>query len=106
MYASLNRLTVFRFKQIARRAGFEFAYFHLRPFLGHPGNEFAVGLVSALRHPPRLKNLWAVLVWARREFTIGTFLLFSLLSAISPLILIPIAQEIATGGCKAVLRKG
>ena len=105
VYATLNRLMIFRFKRIARRAGFAFAYWRVRPFLTHPGTRFAVGLLAALRHPPRLQNLRVVFTQARREFTFGTFLLFLLLSALAPLVFIPFAQEIAAGGVKAVLRK-
>jgi SAM-dependent methyltransferase len=106
VYVSLNRLTISEFRRAARRAGFSFAYWRVRPFLTHPGTRFAVGLLSALRHPPRLQNLRAVFVRARREFTFGVFLVFLLMSALSPLAFIPFAQEIAAGGVKAVLRKG
>jgi ubiquinone/menaquinone biosynthesis C-methylase UbiE len=105
IYASLNHLTIFEFRRAARRAGFSFAYWRVRPFLTHPGTRFAAGLLSALRHLPRLKNLRAVIARARREFTFGGFLLFLLLSALAPLVFVPFAQEIATGGVKVVLRK-
>jgi len=105
VYATLNRLTIFGFRRAARRAGFSLAYWRVRPFLTHPGTRFAVGLLAALRHPPRLQNLRAVFARARREFTFGMFLLFLLVSALAPLVFIPFAQEIAAGGCKAVLRK-
>jgi len=106
VYATLNGLTIFGFKRCARRAGFAFDYLRVRPFLTHPGTRLAVGLLAALRHPPRGKNLRAVLSRARREFDLGTFLLFVLLSAVAPLVFVPILQEIAAGGCKCVLRKG
>jgi SAM-dependent methyltransferase len=105
VYCTLNGLTIFRFKRIAQRAGFAFAYLRARPFLTHPGNRLAAGIVSALR-PPRWQNLRAALVRARREFDLGTALLFVLLCAISPLVFVPILQEIAAGGCKVVLKKG
>jgi len=105
VFATLNRLTIFGFKRAARRAGFTFAYWRVRPFLTHPGMRLLVGLVSALRRPPRLENLRAVLVRARREFTFGTFLLFLLLCALAPFVFIPFAQEIAAGGVKVVLKK-
>jgi ubiquinone/menaquinone biosynthesis C-methylase UbiE len=105
VYCSLNGLTIFQFKHMSRRAGFGMPYFRVRPFLTHPGTRLAVGLLSALRHRPRRQNLSAVLGRARREFDLGTFLLFILLSAISPLVFVPILQEIAAGGCKCVLRK-
>jgi len=105
VFATLNRLTIFQFRRKARRAGFQFAYFQVRPFLTHPGNRFAIGLVSALRHPPRLQNLRQVFARARHEFDFGTVVLFILLSAITPLVCVPILQEVAAGACKAVLRK-
>lgn len=105
VFATLNRLTIFGFKRAAQRAGFVIAYWRVRPFLTHPGMRLLVGLVSVLHRPPRIENLRAVLVRARREFTFGTFLLFLLLSALAPLVFIPFAQEIAAGGVKAVLRK-
>jgi ubiquinone/menaquinone biosynthesis C-methylase UbiE len=105
VFATLNHLTIFQFRRAARRAGFTLAYWRARPFLTHPGTRFAVGLIAALRRPPRLANLRVVLARARREFTIGTFLLFLLLSALAPLVFVPFAQEIAAGGVKAVLRK-
>ena len=105
VYTSLNGLTIFNFKRFARRAGFRFDYFRARPFLTHPGTRLAVGLVSAIRRPSRVNNILNVLAQARREFSLGTFLLFLLLAAISPLVFIPIAQEMAAGGVKAVLRK-
>ena len=104
-YATLNRLTFFRFRHDARRANFSIAYFHVRPFLTHPGTRLAVGLIAAVRRPPRLRNLNTVFAQARREFSLSTFLLFLLLSALAPLVFIPFVQEIAAGGCKAVLRK-
>lgn len=105
VYCSLNGLTIFQFKRMARRAGLATSYFRVRPFLTHPGTRLVVGLVAALRHPPRGENLRAVLSRARREFDLGTFLLFLLLAAISPLVFVPVLQEIAAGGCKCVLRK-
>jgi ubiquinone/menaquinone biosynthesis C-methylase UbiE len=105
VYATLNGLTIFRFKQIARRVGFKFDYLRVRPFLTHPGTRLAVGIVSALRSPLRIQNLRAVFTRARREFDFGTAALFVLLVLISPLVLVPFAQEVAVGGCKAVLRK-
>lgn len=105
VFATLNRLTICGFRRTARRAGFVLAYWRVRPFLTHPGTRLAVGLLAALRHPPRLQNLRAVFARARREFTLGTFLLFLLLSALAPLVFVPFAQEIAAGGVKAVLRK-
>ncbi|MEW5720141.1 MAG: class I SAM-dependent methyltransferase [Chloroflexota bacterium] len=106
VFATLNRLTIWRFRRDARRAGFAFAYWRVRPFLTHPGMRLVVGLLVALRQSPRWKNLRAVIARARREFTIGAFLLFLLLSALAPLVFIPFAQEIAAGGVKAVLKKG
>jgi SAM-dependent methyltransferase len=106
VYATLNHLTIFHFGRDARRAGFAVAYWRVRPFLTHPGTRFAVGLLAALRHPPRFQNLRSVFARARSEFTIGTFLLFLLLSALAPLVFVPFAQEIAAGGVKAVLKKG
>jgi ubiquinone/menaquinone biosynthesis C-methylase UbiE len=105
VFATLNHLTIWGFKRAARRAGFVIVYWRVRPFLTHPGTRLIVGLVSALRHPPRIENLRAVLARARREFTFGTFLLFLLLSALAPLVFIPFAQEITAGGVKAVLKK-
>ncbi len=105
VYATLNGLTIFAFKRWARRAGFVLSYFRVRPFLTHPGMRFAAGLASAVRRPPRGRNLRAVFSRARREFNVGTVALFVLLSAIAPLLFIPFVQEIAAGGCKAVLRK-
>ncbi|MBI3535949.1 MAG: class I SAM-dependent methyltransferase [Chloroflexi bacterium] len=103
VYKSLNRLTIGKFKRAARRAGFRFDYWRVRPFLTHPGTRFAVGLLAALRQ--RGKNLRAVLSRARREFSAGTFFLFLLLCALAPLVFVPILQEIAAGGCKSILRK-
>jgi len=105
VFTTLNGMTVFQFKRNAHQAGFAFDYLRVRPFLTHPGMRLAAGLISALRNPPRLKNLRAAIARARREFDLGTFLLFLLLSVISPLVFVPILQEIAAGGCKAVLRK-
>ncbi len=105
VFASLNRLTIWRFRRDARRAGFAFAYWRARPFLTHPGMRLVAGLLTALRQPPRWKNLRATIARARREFSFGMFLLFLLLSALAPLVFIPFAQEIAAGGVKAVLRK-
>jgi uncharacterized membrane protein len=42
---------------------------------------------------------------ARREFSLGTFVLFILLAAISPLAFIPFLQEFSAGAVKCVLRK-
>jgi len=106
VYSSLNRLTIFRFKQEARRAGLRCEYLRARPFLTHPGNRLVVGLLLALRQSPRWKNLRAVIARARREFSFGVFLLFLLVSALTPLVFVPFAQEIAAGGVKAVLKKG
>ncbi len=103
VFETLNGLTVFEFKRAARRAGFQIEYLRVRPFLTHPGMRLAAGLLAAARQ--RGRGLRAVLARARREFSPGTFLLFLLLSALAPLVFIPRAQEIAAGGCKAVLRK-
>ncbi len=105
VYASLNRLTVFRFKQMARRVGFSFAYLRVRPFLTHPGTRLVVGVWFALRHAPHLENLRAVCARARAEFDLGTALLFALLVVLAPLVLVPFLQEVSAGACKAVLRK-
>lgn len=105
VYATLNGLTVFQFKRAAQSAGFRLDYCQVRPFLTHPGMRFVAGIISALRHPPRLQSLRAVFTRARREFDLGTFFLFLVLSALAPLVFVPILQEIAAGGCKAVLRK-
>src|SRR5574341_1879619 len=105
VYKTLNGLTIAQFKGLAQRVGLKPQYFRIRPFLTHPGTRFAVGLVSAIRRPPRLKNLQAVLHRARREFNLGTALLFMLLTAIAPLVFVPILQEVAAGGCKCVLKK-
>ncbi|MBM3127920.1 MAG: class I SAM-dependent methyltransferase [Chloroflexi bacterium] len=106
VFATLNRLTIFGFRRVARRAGFTLAYWRVRPFLTHPGTRVMVGLFAAFRHPSRIGNLQAVLARARREFTLGTFVLFLWLSVLAPLVFVPIAQEIAVGGVKAVLKKG
>ncbi|MCI0476280.1 MAG: class I SAM-dependent methyltransferase [Anaerolineales bacterium] len=105
VYATLNRLTIFGFRHAVHRANFSFAYWRVRPFLTHPGMRLVVGLLVALHHPLRAQNLRAVFARVRREFTLGTFLLFLLLSALAPLVFVPFAQEIAAGGVKAVLRK-
>jgi SAM-dependent methyltransferase len=105
VYTTLNGLTVRAFKRWARRSGFAFDYFRVRPFLTHPGMRLAAGLASAIKRPPRGRNLYVVFSRALREFDLGTWLLFLLLSAISPLAFVPIVQEMAAGGCKAVLRK-
>ena len=105
VFLSLNHLTIFRFRQFARRAGFRLAYARVRPFLTHPGMRLAVGLVSAFRHAPRWEKLRAAFARARREFSLGSFLLFLLLGAISPLVFVPLAQEVAVGGYKCVLKK-
>jgi len=105
VYTSLNRLSIFEFRRTARNAGFSFVYWRVRPFLTHPGTRLAVGVLAALRHPPRLRNLRAVIARACREFTFGVFLVFLLTSALTPLVFFPFAQEIAAGGVKAVLRK-
>ena len=105
VYTTLSGLTIYQFKRMTRRAGLTFEYFRVRPFLTHPGTRLAVGLVAGLRHPPRAQNLRAVFARARREFDFGTALLFVLLSALAPLVFVPFAQELAAGGCKAVLRK-
>lgn len=105
VYATLNGLTILQFKRIVHWVGLKPQYFRVRPFLTHPGTRFAIGRASAIRHPPRLKNLQAVLYRARREFDLGTALLFILLTAIAPLVFVPILQEVAAGGCKCVLKK-
>ncbi len=105
VFTTLNHLTIFQFRQFARRAGFAFDYWRVRPFLTHPGTRLVIGLLAALRRPSRLHNVCAVLTRARREFDLGTFLLFGWLSALAPLVFLPFAQEIAAGGVKAVLRK-
>ncbi len=105
VYTTLNGLTIFRFKQMACRSGLAIDYLRVRPFLTHPGMRLAAGLASAIRQSPRGQKLHMVFSRARREFDLRTAVLFVILSAISPLILVPIAQEIAGGGCKAVLRK-
>jgi len=105
VFSSLNGLTIFRLREFVRRAGFHFDYWRVRPFLTHPGMRLVVGLVSALKNPPRLKNAINVIARARREFSVGTFCLFLLLSVLAPLVLVPFLQEIAAGGCKTVLRK-
>ncbi|MBI5652223.1 MAG: class I SAM-dependent methyltransferase [Chloroflexi bacterium] len=105
VYTTLNGLTTFDFRRFARRAGFRFEYWRARPFLTHPGTRFAVGLLAALRQPPRAKNLRAVFARARREFSLGTFALFILLSALAPLVFVPFLQEFSTGAVKCVLRK-
>ncbi len=105
VYASLNRLTVFRLKRMARQIDLRIEYLRVRPFLTHPGMRLAAGLLAALKQPPRGQALRAAWRRARREFDFGTFLLFLLLSAIAPLVYLPILQEVAAGGCKCVLRK-
>lgn len=105
VYRTLNRLTILEFRRMTRRAGLAFAYLRVRPFLTHPGMRLAAGIIAALRQPRRLQNLRAVLARARREFDFGIALLFLLLCALTPLVFVPILQEIAAGGCKAVLRK-
>ena len=104
VYLTLNRLSIFHFRQFAQRAGFQFAYERARPFLTHPGMRLAAGLLATLRHPS-VANLRGVLARARREFSFGTFVLFLLLSFISPFVFVPLLQEIAAGAYKAVLRK-
>ncbi len=105
VFTTLNRLTLFNFRRFARRAGFKFEYCRVRPFLTHPGTRLVVGLASALHHPPRAPKLRETFARARREFTVGTALLFVLLVALAPLVVVPILQEIAAGGVKCVLRK-
>lgn len=105
VFATLNRLTISGFRRAARRAGFAFVYWRVRPFLTHPGTRLVIGLLTALRRPSRWQNLRAVFARARHEFTLGTFALFLLLCALTPLVFIPFVQEIAAGGVKAVLRK-
>ncbi len=105
VYTTLNGLTIFAFKRWARQAGLATDYLRVRPFLTHPGMRLVAGLASALRRSPRARNLRAVFSRARREFDVGMLALFILLSAMSPLVFVPFAQEIAAGGCKAVLRK-
>ncbi len=105
VYASLNRLTVFRLGRLAHQLDLRVAYLRVRPFLTHPGMRLVAGLMAALLHPPRVRALRAVCSRARREFNPGTVFLFLLLCVISPLVIIPILQEVAAGGCKCVLRK-
>lgn len=105
VHTTLNGLTVFNFRRCARRAGFRFEYWRARPFLTHPGMRFAAGLLAALRQPPRAQKLREVFMRARREFSLGTFVLFILLAAISPLAFIPFLQEFSAGAVKCVLRK-
>ncbi len=105
VYASLNRLTIFQLKRIARRIDLHIEYLRVRPFLTHPGMRLVAGLLAALRHSPRRQSLRTVWARARREFDPATFLLFLLLSAIAPWVYIPILQEVAAGGCKCVLKK-
>jgi hypothetical protein len=91
---------------MARRTGFRFDYWRVRPFLTHPGTRLVVGMWLALWwHQPRVQNLRAVLSRARREFDLGIALVFVLLCALAPLVCVPILQEIAAGGVKCVLRK-
>jgi SAM-dependent methyltransferase len=103
VFKTLNGLTIRQFKRAARRAGLRLDCWRVRPFLTHPGTRLAVGLIAAARQCGR--GLGAVLQRARQEFTIGTFLLFLLLSALTPLVFVPFLQEIAAGGVKSVLRK-
>lgn len=105
VYATLNGLTIFQFKRAVRHAGFRFDYLRVRPFLTHPGMRLVAGLISAMRYAPRGQNLRHVFTRARREFDLGTFALFLLLAALAPLVFVPLLQEIAAGGCKAILRK-
>jgi SAM-dependent methyltransferase len=105
VYASLNHLTIHGFKRMARRAGLRLEYMRVRPFLTHPGTRLLVGLAAAIAHPPRKEQVRATLERARREFDLGTALTFVLLLVIAPLVYMPLVQEIAAGGCKAVLRK-
>jgi hypothetical protein len=105
VYATLNGLTIFQFKRAVRHAGFRFDYLRVRPFLTHPGMRLVAGLISAMRCAPRGQNLRHVFSRARREFDLGTFALFLLLVALAPLVFVPLLQEIAAGGCKAILRK-
>lgn len=105
VYATLNGLTIWQFKRLARRVGLAFDYLRVRPFLTHPGMRLVGGLVAAVRNAPRWEKLRDVFARARHEFTPGTFGLFLLLCALTPLVFVPIAQEIAAGGVKAVLRK-
>lgn len=105
VFATLNGLTVFQFKRAVRAAGLQIDYLRVRPFLTHPGMRLIAGLIASLRQSPRLGNLRTVFSRARQEFTLGTFFLFLLLSGLAPLVFVPFAQEIAAGGCKAILRK-
>lgn len=105
VYQTLNRLSIFRFRQQVRQTGFKIAYQRARPFLTHPGMRLVAGFVSAFRHPPRGARLRATLARALDEFSLGTFCLFLLLSAIAPLVFIPIVQEVAVGGYRCVLKK-
>lgn len=105
VYASLNRLTILRLKRMARQIDLRIEYMRVRPFLTHPGMRLAAGLLAVLKYPPRGQSLRIVWARARREFDLGTFLLFLLLSALAPLVYVPILQEVAAGGCKCVLKK-
>lgn len=104
-YISLNRLSIRWFQRMARKTGLHVAYAHARPFLTHPGIRLVAGILRALKHPPRVRHLFQVLVTARKEFNVATGLLFVFLSAIAPLVYVPFLQEIAAGGYKCVLRK-
>jgi SAM-dependent methyltransferase len=105
VYTTLNGLTIFAFRRMARRAGLATRYFRVRPFLTHPGTRLLAGVYGAIRRPPRGQSLRQALSRARREFDWRTAFLFVLLTAIAPLVLVPFLQEIAAGGCKAVLEK-
>src|SRR5712692_4757710 len=88
---TLNGLTIFRFKQIAREIGLRADYFRVRPFLTHPGMRLIGGLAASVKQPQNLKT---VLRRAKNEFTFGTAMLFMLLCAIAPLVFVPLLQEI------------
>lgn len=105
VYASLNRITVHRFKNLARRAGLHIEYMRVRPFITHPGTRLVIGLAAAIRQRPHREQLRATLGRAMREFDWRTGTLFVLLAALGPLAFVPYIQDIAAGGCKAVLRK-
>ncbi|MCL4486894.1 MAG: class I SAM-dependent methyltransferase [Chloroflexi bacterium] len=105
VYTTLNGLTVHSFKRYARGAGFETSYLRVRPFLTHPGMRLGVGLVTAMRRAPHWANLRQTLARARREFDAGSFFAFLVLAGVTPLVFVPLLQEVAAGGCKAVLRK-
>lgn len=105
VYMSLNGMTIRNFRRHVSNAGLKIEYWLVRPFLTHPGTRLVVRMAGAIKRPPRLAQLRAALKQAWSEFSVGTALLFLLLGAISPLVFVPILQEIAAGGCKCILRK-